>query len=65
MVQETKRVTTLGPQDAASVFSATVPLEELPCVLSRAMTDVKEDQGREAVISRAHLHSPVCRESKW
>ena len=59
-VQETKRVTTLGPHDAASAFAATLSLEAVRFVLSRAMTEVKEDRGREVVvtfldISRTHL----------
>ena len=55
-----------GPQDAASFFAATPLLEPLRFVWSRAMTEVREDRGREVVItflemSWAHLHSPVRR----
>ena len=56
-------MSTLGPHDAASVFTATLPLFK--------GTEVKEDRGREVMItfldiSGAHLHSPRgLRESMW
>ena len=67
VAQETRRVSTLGPEDVAAVFAATPPLEALRFLLSRAVTEDKEDRQAETVlifldISRAHLHSPVRRE---
>ena len=48
------------------MFAATPPLEALRFILSRAMTELKEDRSADRVIafldiSRAHLHSPVRR----
>ena len=49
------------------MFAATPPIEALRFLLSRAMTELKEDRGADRTIafldiSRAHLHSPVRRE---
>ena len=57
----------MGPEDAAAVFAAPPPIEALRFLLSRAMTELKEDRGADRTIafldiSRAHLHSPVRRE---
>ena len=38
VVKETKRLTTLGPEDAASVFAGTPPLEGLRLLISLAMS---------------------------
>ena len=67
VVQETHRVSTLGPRDAASVLAATLLLEALRFVLSRAIVEMKGDQNRDVVmtfldISRGYLHSSVRRE---
>ena len=67
VVQETRRISTLGPEDAAAIFAATPPLEALRFVLSQAMTEQRDDRQMERVvafldISRAHLHSPIRRE---
>jgi hypothetical protein len=67
VAQETRRVSTLGPEDAAAIFAATPPLEALRFMLSLAMTEQAEDRLAEVVlafldISRAHLHSPIRRD---
>ena len=62
VAKETKRLTTLGPEDAASTFAATPPLEGLRLLLSMAMSSRSKRVLTFVDISRAHLHSELRRE---
>ena len=67
VLQETKRRSTLGPDDIASTFSATPPLEAFRLMMSLAMTGQigKPEKDRMVLgfydVSRAHFHSPAKR----
>ena len=65
VVKETKRLTTLGPEDAASVFAGTPPLEGLRLLISLAMSGGQSGPDGNVLmfldISRAHLHSETLR----
>ena len=59
VAQETKWVTSLSPEDVYAVFAATPPLEALRFILSRAMTELKEDRSADRVIADCVLgHQP-------
>ena len=60
VVQETKRVSTLGPEDAAAIFAATPPLEALRFVLSQAMTEQKHDRQMERLIAFLVIRGRAC-----
>ena len=66
VVQETRRQTTIDPENTAAVFSATPPYEALRMIISMLMTP-KTPEEREHVltfidISRAHPHAPMRRD---
>ena len=62
VAKETKRLSTLGPDDAATTFAATPPLEGLRLMLSLAMTGMSRNRVLTFIdISRAHLHSDLKR----
>ena len=68
VAQETRNRSTLGEEDAASVFAATPPLEALKLLFSLTMSGqlgISESARRVLGfydISRAHFHSPARRE---
>ncbi|CAK0829612.1 unnamed protein product, partial [Prorocentrum cordatum] len=62
VAKETRKLSTLGPKDAAATFAATPPLEGLRMILSMAMTGRHGDRVLTFIdISRAHLHSELQR----
>ena len=67
VLQETKRRTTIRPNDFAATFAATPPLEGLRMIMSMAMTGQRESSAKQRRIlgfydaSRAHFHSPAKR----
>ena len=67
VLQETKRVSSIAPDDIGATFSATPPLESLRLLLSLAMSLNPTDPSDEFVpvfidISRAHPHCDVLRD---
>ena len=66
VMKETNRLTTLGPEDAASAFAGTPPLEGLRLLISLAMSGEQTGPDDNVImfldISRAHLHPDTLRD---
>jgi len=66
VVQETKRQTTIDPENTAAVFSATPPYEALRLIISSLMSPRTPEEQEHVLtfidISRAHPHAPMRRD---
>lgn len=66
VVQETRRQTTIDPENTAAVFSATPPYEAMRMIISMLMTPRTPEEHDHVLtfidISRAHPHAPMRRD---